>query len=177
MGLPELGRTLAHHASAEANHHLVLIAGLKSLGARRAPPINVEALLAQPPTPGVAHYCQLHERNIESATPFAQVAIEYEIEMLPLRYGALVVERAVKLLGADIISCLTLVTNLIALDSAHHYTNAFMLCDLIARAQGRLSALAAAGSSALDAYAEFLGDCVRLAEDAAGKAKISVSLA
>ena len=119
MGLPRLGRTLAHHASAEADHHLLMIADLKSLAARCASPLDVEALLARPPTLGVAHYCQLHEDNIRGATPFAQVAIEYEIEMLPLRYGALVVERAVKLLGADILSCLSFVTKHIALDSAH----------------------------------------------------------
>jgi hypothetical protein len=171
MGLPRLGRTLAHHASAEADHHLLMIADLKSLAARHAPPADVEALLSRLPTPGVAQYCRLHEENIKGATPFAQVAIEYEIEMLPLRYGALVVERAVKLLGADILSCLSFVTKHIALDSAHTYANALMLCDLIARAPGSLSALAAAGSSALDAYAEFLGDCVRLAKDAAGKAE------
>jgi hypothetical protein len=167
MGLVRLGLMLDRHAAAEADHHLLMIADLKSLAARRALPVDDAALLARPPTPGVAHYCLIHEENIKGATPFAQVAIEYEIEMLPLRYGALVVERAVKLLGADILSCLSFVTKHIALDGAHTDSNARMLADLIARAPEGLTALAAAGSSALDAYAEFLGDCVRLAEEAA----------
>jgi hypothetical protein len=169
MGLPRLGRTLAQHASAEADHHLLMIADLKSLAALTASPIDVEALLACSPTPGVARYCRLHEENIKGATPFAQVAIEYEIEMLPLRYGTLVVERAVKLLGADILSCLSFVTKHIALDGAHTDSNARMLATLIARAPDSLSALAAAGSAALDAYTEFLSDCVSLAEEAARK--------
>jgi hypothetical protein len=39
------------------------------------------------------------------------------------------------------------------------------LADLIERAPWGLSALAVAGSSALDAYASFLHDCLRLADD------------
>jgi hypothetical protein len=171
MRLARLGRALSSHASAEADHHLLMIADLKSLAARCAAPVDVEALLALPPTPGVASYCRLHEENIASETPFAQAAIEYEIEMLPLRYGGLVVQRAVELLGADILSCLSFVTKHIALDGAHTDSNARMLGDLIEQAPWSVEALAAAGSSALDAYAAFLGDCVRLAEDHAGKAQ------
>jgi hypothetical protein len=50
-------------------------------------------------------------KSIASESPFAQAAIEYEIEMLPLRYGKLVVGRCIEMLGADIISCLSFITN------------------------------------------------------------------
>jgi N-acyl-L-homoserine lactone synthetase len=50
------------------------------------------------------------------------------------------------------------------LDGAHTDLNARALNDLIERAPWSLSALAAAGIASLDAYASFLGDCVRLAD-------------
>ena len=49
--------------------------------------LDAEKLLNQTLTPGVLHYCKVHEENIAGDTPFAQIAIEYEIETLPLRYG------------------------------------------------------------------------------------------
>ena len=175
MGFSELGRALSSHAAAEADHHLLMIADLRSLAARwnasHSPSLDADALLARSPSPGAARYCQLHEDNIASETPFAQVAIEYEIEMLPSRYGDLVVGRCVELLGADILSCLSFITRHIALDGSHTDFNARTLTDLIERAPWTLSSLAAAGSSALDAYAGFLDDCVRLAEDHARSAQ------
>src|ERR1700730_6100988 len=169
MGLLQLGRALGLHAAAEADHHLLMIADLQSLATRwntrRVPSVDANAILDRTPSPGVVKYCTLHEKNIAGATPFAQVAIEYEIEMLPLRYGNLIIGRCIEFLGTDILSCLSFVTKHIELDSAHTGFNAGMLADLIERTPWSLSALAAAGSSALDAYAGFLDDCVRLAED------------
>ncbi|WP_296709599.1 GNAT family N-acyltransferase [Rhodoblastus sp.] len=168
MGFTQVGRALARHASAEADHHLLMIADLRSLAARwnvtHAPSVDADDMLDQAPSPGVMTYCQLHEENIAGETPFAQVAIEYEIEMLPLRYGQQIVGRCIELLGPDIISCLSFITKHIMLDGAHTDLNARALNDLIERAPWSLSALAAAGKASLDAYASFLGDCVRLAD-------------
>jgi hypothetical protein len=168
LGFTRVGRALALHAPAEADHHLLMIADLRSLAVRwnatRAPAVDADEMLDQPPSPGVVTYCQLHEENIAGETPFAQVAIEYEIEMLPLRYGKLIVGRCIELLGPDIISCLGFITKHIMLDGAHTDLNARALNDLIERAPGSLAALAAAGNASLEAYASFLGDCVRLAD-------------
>lgn len=168
MGFMQVGRALARHASAEADHHLLMIADLRSLAARwnatHALAVDADDMLEQAPSPGVMAYCDLHEESIASETPFAQVAIEYEIEMLPLRYGQLIVGRCIELLGPDIISCLSFITKHIMLDGAHTDLNARALNDLIERAPGSLPALAAAGIASLEAYASFLGDCVRLAD-------------
>jgi hypothetical protein len=133
MGFTQLGRELALHASAEADHHLLMIADLRSLAARwnarYAPAVDADTLLGQLPSPGVVKYCKLHEESIASESPFAQAAIEYEIEMLPLRYGKLVVGRCIELLGADIISCLSFITKHIVLDSAHTDFNSRSLAD------------------------------------------------
>ena len=66
----------------------MMIADVRSLAARwnarRKPSVDARKLLNQAPTPGVLHYCKVHEDNIAGDTPYAQIAIEYEVEMLPL---------------------------------------------------------------------------------------------
>ncbi|WP_374547323.1 GNAT family N-acyltransferase [Rhodoblastus sp.] len=96
--------------------------------------------------------------------------------MLPLRFGELVLSRCIELLGMDILSSLSFITRHIALDGAHTDLNAQMLTDLLEQAPWSLPALATAGSAALDAYADFLGDCLRLAKDHLRRADNCVTL-
>jgi hypothetical protein len=103
--------------------------------------------------------------NIAGDTPYAQIAIEYEIEQLPLRYGGLFVSRCLELFGPEILPSLSFVTEHIDLDIGHTQFNAQELAKLIDRVPESLPALVAAGSAALDAYAQFLTDCVELAEN------------
>ena len=101
MGLAELAHALNGHAQAETGHHLLMIADVGSLAARwnarRKPSVEARKLLNRAPTPGVLHYCKVHEDNIAGDTPYAQIAIEYEVEMLPLRYGELLLARTISL--------------------------------------------------------------------------------
>lgn len=167
MGLMEVGRALSYHADAEANHHLLMIEDLRLLAAhwnaRQASPIHADALLEQAATPRVADYCRLHEYYLASPTPFAQVAIEYEIEQLPSKYGHRATARCVELLGADVLSRLGFLTQHIALDVGHTEFNERMLARLIEGQPSSLPTLVAAGTSALNAYAGFLDDCLQLA--------------
>src|ERR1700746_3375407 len=121
-------------------------------------------LLNQAPTPGVLHYCKVHEDNIAGDTPYAQIAIEYEVEMLPLRYGELLLTRCVEMLGAEILPCLSFVTEHIYLDVGHTNFNARVIAKLIDLYPSSMPALVSAGTAALDAYAQFLGDCTELAD-------------
>jgi hypothetical protein len=114
-------------------------------------------------------YCSVHEENIAGDTPYAQIAIEYEVEMLPLRYGELFVSRCVELLGADIFPCLSFVTEHIVLDIGHTNFNARGIAKLLDARPSCLPALVAAGTAILDAYAQFLADCAELAERDARK--------
>jgi hypothetical protein len=168
MGLSDLAFGLRGHAQAETGHHLMMIADVRSLAARwnarHKHPIEAGQLLNQPPTPGVLHYCRVHEENIASDTPYAQVAIEYEVEILPLRYGERLLNRCVQMLGAEILPCLTFVTEHIVLDVGHANFNARIISNLIELMPWSIPVLVSAGSAALDAYGEFLGDCVQLAD-------------
>jgi len=168
LGLSDLAEALTRHARAEAGHHLMMIADLRSLAghwnSRHMPRVDAEEMLRLPPSYGASRYCLVHEENIAGETPFAQIAIEYEIEQLPLRYGGLFVARCLEIFGPEILPSLSFVTEHIDLDVGHTEFNAHQLSKLIDLIPESLASLVAAGSAALDAYAQFLTDCVEFAE-------------
>src|ERR1700733_12429054 len=169
LGLSELAEALTRHARAEAGHHLMMIADLRALAAhwnlRHTPPVDADELVRTTPSYGTSGYCLVHEENIAGNTPYAQIAIEYEIEQLPLRYGGLFVARCLEIFGPEILPGLSFVTEHIELDIGHTKFNAQALAKLIDRIPESMPALVAAGSAALDAYAQFLTDCIELAEN------------
>ena len=169
LGLPELARALHSHARAEAGHDLMMVADVRSLAthwnSRYQSPVNADEFLSLQPTQGALRYCQVHEENIASDSPYAQIAIEYEIELLPLRFGERLIARCVELLGDDILSCLSFLTEHVVLDVGHTKFNERELKKLLAQDPTRLPKLVAAGSAILDAYAQFWGDCIQLAEE------------
>jgi Acetyltransferase (GNAT) domain len=169
LGLPNLAEALTRHARAEAGHHLMMIADLRSLArhwnSRHVSPVDADELLRLTPSNGARSYCLVHEENIAGDTPYAQIAIEYKIEQLPLRYGGLFVARCLEIFGPDILPSLSFVTEHIVLDIGHTKFNEQELGRLIDDIPESLPFLVAAGSTALDAYAQFLTDCVELAEN------------
>ena len=175
IGLPALARALSGHARAEAGHHLMMIADARSLAARwnrhRSPSVDADKLLNRAPTPGVLRYCELHDQNIAGATPYAQIAIEYEVEMLPLRYGERFVSHCLDVLGPEILPCLSFVTEHIVLDAGHTDFNARAIAKLLDLMPTCLPALVSAGTAILDAYAQFLTDCAQLAERASRQSR------
>jgi hypothetical protein len=96
LGLSDFAQALNRHAKSEAGHHLMMIADLRSLADHwnsRLTPVNADDFLRAVPSYGASCYCLVHEENIAGNTPYAQIAIEYEIEQLPLRYGGSFVAR------------------------------------------------------------------------------------
>jgi hypothetical protein len=168
LGLEALGKALIRHALAESGHHLMMIADVHSLAkhwnARHSRSIDADALLSQAMSNGARRYCEVHERNIAGNTPFAQIAIEYEIEQLPLRYGSFFLARCFEVFGPEILPSLSFVSAHIDLDVGHTHFNECELAKVIHSTPESLPALVEAGTRALDAYAEFLSDCVALAE-------------
>jgi Acetyltransferase (GNAT) domain len=168
LGFSELAEGLRKHARAESGHHLMMVADLWSLtnhwNARHTPAVRAEDLVRQEPSPGALRYRQVHEDNIAGDTPYAQIAIEYEIERLPLLYGDVFIARCLETFGVEILPGLSFITAHIDLDVGHTKFNAQELARLIDRVPETLEALVAAGSAALDAYGQFLTDCVELAD-------------
>lgn len=172
VGLAELGRALRSHAEHEAGHHLMMVRDTHSLvdwwNVRRTPRLDADRLLAQPATPGVLRYRAVHEENIAGSVPFAQVAIQYEIERLPVEYGPPLIEQWVRILGPAILERLSFLQEHIRLDVGHTRYNEKHLARLLRDHPEYLPALVEAGGSILDAYAAFLSDCLRLARDPTG---------
>ena len=90
------------------------------------------------------------------------MAIEYEIERLPVELGPPFVRNCVRLLGPDILKCMTFVTSHIEFDVGHTKFNAHFLGDLIDEDPRRLAPLVAAGAEALEAFADHLTECWEL---------------
>jgi hypothetical protein len=171
LGLLHLAKALDAHAHEEADHHLLMLADARLLVERwnqtRKPELSVEALLDLPSTPGVEAYRSLHEGLIAGPVPYAQLAIEYEIEMLSVTYGPRLIARCAELFGNGILDGLSFLRDHVALDAGHTNFNRLQLSRLLGEQPDFLSALATAGSEALSAYATFLGDCLGLLRGAA----------
>jgi hypothetical protein len=106
---------------------------------------------------------QVHEDVIVGSAPYAQIAIEYEIERLSVTYGPGFIARCVADLGPDVKSCLSFVQDHVELDVGHTKFNARKLDQFLRQRPEALDDLEAAGSEALAAYDQFLGDALALA--------------
>jgi hypothetical protein len=135
-----------------------------SWNARRRPLLNAEELLNRMPSSGGRGYRQLHEDTISSDTPYAQIAIEYEIEMLPVQFGPQFLDQCQGALGAPILASLSFLREHITLDVAHTRFNELQLERLLQKDRAFLEPLVRAGAAALQAYGTFLGDCFQLAQ-------------
>lgn len=167
LGMTELGQALQRHAEHEAGHHLMMIDDTRRLielwnGSGRQP-LDPEEVLARPPSTGCNHYIELHERTITSDAPWAQLAIEYEIERLSVVAGPPLMQNVASVCGEDRLAALSFLTDHIALDQAHTVFNRRQLNQLLARRPDAAESLASAGAAALDAHAAFLADCAAAA--------------
>lgn len=167
FGLSKLAKALDAHAQQEADHHLLMQADTQRLvdrwNSRRQPVLVAGALMDLAPTKGVTTYRRLHEDVIAGTTPYGQLAIEFEIEMLSVVYGPKLIERCTTLLGADILEALSFLSDHVELDVGHTHFNRLQLSSLLNENPSFLPPLVSAGSAALDAYAMFLDDCLGLA--------------
>jgi hypothetical protein len=166
-GTESLGVALQKHARAEADHHLLMIEDLRRLCARREaagrPSYDPDVMLALDRPESVQRYRQMHEDVIAGPEPYAQIAIENEIEMLSVEIGPGLIANARELLGEDALEDLSFLTDHVELDAGHTKFNRRQMATFLDQRPEALDALVAAGIAALDAYRAFLGDCVSLA--------------
>jgi len=166
LGLSQLGKALEAHAHQEAGYDLLMQTDANRLVDRwntnRQPILSAAFLIALPPTNGVTTYRRLHEDVIAGPAPYAQLAIEYEIEMLSVAYGPRLIKRCTALPGPDIRDALRFLNDHVELDVGHTHFNRLQLSGLLSENPSFLPNLVSAGSATLDAYAMFLDDCLRL---------------
>lgn len=166
-GAEELGMALQKHARAEADHHLLMIADLGRLCARRdaagRPRLDPDELLARD-WPGSTHrYRAMHEEIIAGPAPWAQIGVENEIEMLSVEIGPGLLENVATVLGEDAPGDLSFLTDHVELDAGHTKFNRRQMATFLDERPDTLDALVSAGVAALDAYRTFLNDCLTTA--------------
>ncbi len=167
MGLSKIGSALASHAEHEANHHLMFIEDTKQLvarwNARNEPALDAEALIARKPTRAMQHYIQLHEDTIVSATPFAQVAIELEIERLSVVLLPALLAQFRRVLGAEVVESLSFLGEHALIDVGHTHLNTRMMNNVLAQRPDSAGDLARIGAEALFIYMAIFEECFGLA--------------
>jgi len=163
LGFDELGEALQRHAVHEEGHHLMMINDAEQLVAswnqRHPDTIDREGFVGEPLGKGVDHYIAMHEAVIESSTPFAQVAIEYEIERLSITVGPRMITAVAMACGAALVQQLSFLNEHIEIDAGHTEFNRRQLRAFLSAYPDALGTLTRVGAQALDAYGEFLDDC------------------
>jgi hypothetical protein len=179
LGLGEVGAALIKHAKHEAGHDEMFVHDAHALvdrwNARHAPRLDAEALMAKPATPGMRRYIELHEDVIASAAPYAQVAIEYEVEGLSVRLLPPLFAQFRKVLGPEILEVLTFLTEHAEIDVGHTAYNRRLMTTLLGARPEARSALVDAGTAAVNAYLDFLGECLAVAKAEARQARTAVA--
>lgn len=164
LGLKRLGRALVEHAKHEAGHHQMMIDDLGLLCDRWVstgrPELDARALLAQPQTPAMKRYVEIHEDTIRGDHPYGQIAIELEIERMSTVLGPALLDACRRVLGADILSEMSFISEHSELDVGHTAMNEAELDRFLAERPEVGPALAELGGRALHIYLDFLDECV-----------------
>lgn len=169
LGYEKLGVKLIKHAVHERNHHLMLINDtykLTELWNQQYAPPNIESdkLIERKPMRSTLAYQKLHEDCIAGDSPFAQIAIEYEIEALSAGYGPIILKNAVESLGNQIRSSLTFAFDHTEIDVAHTEYNRGAIAEFLSEYPAATDKLIEVGSSVLEIYATFLNNCLEHTE-------------
>jgi hypothetical protein len=181
LGMEKLGRTIATHAKAEANHHEMMIADLKILvrewNRTHTKQLSAEELLNRPLPTGVLLYQGLHESTIASEMPFCMLAIEYEIESMSLRVGPPWIEQCRRMLGESFGQSLSFVRHHVDRNVSHSAFNDGQLVQVLELRPDSLARMADTGTASLDAFGVFLRDCLDRAKSDRPKLGLSLSMA
>jgi MinD-like ATPase involved in chromosome partitioning or flagellar assembly len=124
--------------------------------ARGRPRLDPDELLALPRTEAIERYRSLHENVIAGPAPYAQIAIEYEIEMLSIIYGPTLLDMCKNLLGEDVLADLSFLVDHVTLDAGHTAFNRRQIQAFLEDQPEAVAVLVDAGSAALDAYGGLL---------------------
>jgi hypothetical protein len=165
-GYSELGKMLRAHAEHEMGHHMMMEQDTENLvnwwNERFDMHLSSAAIFSQGELPAVAAYRQLHLDLIEQA-PFAQIAVEYEIERLSVEDGPKLFRKVISKLDLQVVKCLSFLSEHVAIDAGHTRLNKRALNRLIQEHPETLEGLVQYGSAALDVYASFLEACFQRA--------------
>lgn len=166
LGMDQLGKALKAHSRAEAGHDRMMVADTHAIAnwwrERYGDPVDADGLLARPPLASASFYAKFHEQVISGPTPFAQLAIEYEIERLSITIGPVLMAGCERVFGPDA-SCYSFLAEHVELDAGHTAFNRRQLDGVLTAHPDGLNTMIETGRAALASYAAFMAECLDLA--------------
>lgn len=173
MELPEMVRFFRRHAEEEEGHDDWAVKDTHRLVARwnkRHPAIPLDAgeLLDQRMSPAVLRYHQLHQNVIEGKAPYAELAIDLEIELITKNFGPRMLLQCIKKIGPHILWEMIFLREHVRFDFGHTDKNVETLNQLLQKHPDFVAKLVETGKAALNAYADLLEDCRGLAKEKMG---------
>lgn len=128
------------------------------------PGLDAEALLKANMSPAVKRYHKLHETVIDGPSPWGELAIDVEIELITTQYGPILLQRCVKSMGEASLDNVSFLREHVRFDVGHTETNFDTIHNLIVKHPEYTDALVDTGFKALEAYGDFLDDAMALAQ-------------
>lgn len=124
--------------------------------------------LRHPTMPSMQAYLDLHEDIIKHQSPFAELAVGYEIQRTQMVHSFSLIKLAIFKLGMAALRKLRFVQRA-AKFNMNRPLNKQMLMTFLATQPAALSVMTEKSAAALSAYGDFIEDCFKLAENEAKK--------
>lgn len=128
-------------------------------------PLDAKKLLDNKMSPAVKRYHKLHEGAIEGDSPWAELAIDVEIELFSATYGPILVQKWVNCMGEDSLSNISFLHKHVLADVGHSETNFEVVDTFITQHPESIDNLVETGTKALNCYADFLEDAMNYAKN------------
>ncbi|MFZ5895005.1 MAG: hypothetical protein ACOY0T_28355 [Myxococcota bacterium] len=132
--------------------------------ARPDQPLDADVLLQNKISPAVERYHALHERVINGESPWGELAIDVEIELLSVVYGPLLIQRCIQGMGREVLAELSFLREHVTADVNHTNVNFEVVQRVLDQQPHFAEDLVATAAGALESYADFLGDALARAK-------------
>lgn len=171
LGLLGLAEFFKEHTEEEDGHHewaaadvrkLVDLWNLNNPGMT----FNADDLLVSNLTPTVRRYHQLHKDVVAGDAPWAELAIDVEIELITTQYGPPLMKACSAALCERGQQSISFLAEHVRFDFGHTDINFRVVAELIEAKPEFTEHLIAIGEQALKAYGDFLGEALQLARQA-----------
>jgi hypothetical protein len=168
MGFEACGKELKKHARHEAGHQRMMQRDHEALiqywNRNHDVAIDLNSFSIDPLPGIVKEYIDLHENNIKSASPYGQIAIQYEIESLAPILGPKQIQFTRDKCGDEVLKRLSFICDHVEIDIAHTEFNYLVLKDFLEQHPETLDPLIQTGKEASTIYLRFFDDCMQKAK-------------
>jgi hypothetical protein len=168
-GLKEMAEFFYEHEEEEEGHDNWATEDVKKLVEawnREEPNFQLDSkeLLNEKMSPAVKRYHQLHEHVIEGNSPWDELAIDVEIELISTTYGPLLLKNWIDCMGQDSLPSISFLHEHVRADVGHTETNFEVVHKLLAQHPEYTDTLVKTAGDALNSYADFLDDALNYAK-------------